>query len=402
MKKLSFTAKKYLSPIYIVTSYFFIQFLFLPLSTLIYYNTNINYYLLKVVLYGICSFFVGCFLVNLYNYKLIKNKLKNNNKTNEFYININQLYLLLLFSLFLFILGIIIKFRNILILDLLNVDDHNFNISFAPNIVMQLGMLLLLCTLHLNVFKNGVVSKLKYYKSYVLFSLFSILLYYLATGSGRYFMMSILLGYIVIISNLDNKISFKLIISLIIFILLFWFIITWKKNIDVYENSFSYLINSSIGRISQFHILENLLLNFEGPFLYFIAWVDFFNNLFNFNLIYLDGNDFGKSTVLGWNDHQTGVGPTYMGDLFLNGGIFSIYLGMLIIGILYQFIYNFCTSLNNFYNTLLYSSLLPQMLHGTEDWIFLTFARIFKSFYILLFIIFIVYLIVTPLNRKRV
>ncbi len=150
------------------------------------------------------------------------------------------------------------------------------------------------------------------------------------------------------------------------------------------------IIDSSIGRLGQSHIFTAVVDRTER-FLYGQGFLDFFKafNLSSFlgqpSRFINDGNDFGKAIgMLRTHDSVTGVGPTQVGDMYLNFGISGIIFGMILLGILYRCVFENFVAANSISGIMFYSILWVQIIHGFEDWISLTYVRHIKVLFVLI------------------
>ena len=85
-----------------------------------------------------------------------------------------------------------------------------------------------------------------------------------------------------------------------------------------------------------------------------------------------DGNAFGRRIgVLGDKNDTTGVGPTIIGDLYMNFGVGGIIQGMFLLGALFRFIYEYLIKMTgvSLSGVMIYSVIWIQVIKGMEDWI---------------------------------
>jgi hypothetical protein len=117
-----------------------------------------------------------------------------------------------------------------------------------------------------------------------------------------------------------------------------------------------------------------------------------------------DGNALGRSIgLLPPTDTVTSVGPTSIGDLYLNFGLGGVLLGMMIGGALLKILYYFLITRGNCLSSLMiYSVVWLEVIKGSEDWIAPVAAGIVKLF----IIFFIVHLVLVgkrlPFVRQSV
>ncbi|MFH1088495.1 MAG: hypothetical protein V1719_01490 [Patescibacteria group bacterium] len=149
------------------------------------------------------------------------------------------------------------------------------------------------------------------------------------------------------------------------------------------------LIGSSfLNRIDQSTIFSKIVESQE-PFLHGKSLLNFFVTLGPPRFIWKDkplsmnayGNDFGhRMGIVGPSDLKTSIGPTMVGDWYLNFGILGIILGMFWMGILFRLIYEYFikatkTSLSGVF---FYSIIWVQIILGMEDWISPIYAGLIK------------------------
>ncbi len=109
-------------------------------------------------------------------------------------------------------------------------------------------------------------------------------------------------------------------------------------------------------------------------------------------------NEFGhRIGVLAPEDKITGVGPTMVGDWYMNFGIAGIIFGMFLMGMLFRLIYEYLinwteTSLSGI---MIYSVVWVQIIKGMEDWIVPVYVGLIRLFVILI----IIHLLITKRNR---
>ncbi len=149
-----------------------------------------------------------------------------------------------------------------------------------------------------------------------------------------------------------------------------------------------FVYDAVFARISQHQIVGAILEQWAlGP-LGLYGWQDFFNALLSQPLRYLDGNDLGKAfSVLGRYEFSTGVGPTFVGDFYLKGGFLGIAVGMVGVGLIYGALSALVRGRPSQSVVLLYASLLPVLVHGMEDWFFLSMARALQATFLCILLI---------------
>jgi len=368
------------SPIFIVSFYFILQQLFLPIYNFIFLNYVFNdafYFALS----GIIFFILGCMTLSSISYGLKKISYDRNLR----FCSKSIIFTFLLLSIF----SILLKFRVCLDLNSnLSCYSSITKIIFAPTIINMLTFLFVF-----SILKVFNYSKLIVVINFLLIGIFTCWLYFF---ESRFRIISFLFSCIVVEYYINrHNFSLKKSIGILLVILTIWFSLSWIK-IQGHDVEFlkmltlqKFLLSSTIGRVCQDHIFSKVVENWDAPYMLFESWPDFFNQLFYLKLNHLDGNDFGKNIVLGFDDHVTGVGPTFFGDLYMNGNLVGLYIGMYIIGIIYTFIHKLKSLYGGTFGIFLYASLLPILVQGSEDFVFLTLARIVNIFILFNIIVFI-------------
>jgi len=103
----------------------------------------------------------------------------------------------------------------------------------------------------------------------------------------------------------------------------------------------------------------------------------------------ISSNEFGhKIGVLTPDDKTTGVGPTVIGDWYMNFGLFGIAVGMFLTGIIFKIIYNYFIVKTEASSSgvLIYSFVWIQLIKGMEDWIAPIYVGLFRLLAMLLII----------------
>lgn len=102
-----------------------------------------------------------------------------------------------------------------------------------------------------------------------------------------------------------------------------------------------------------------------------------------------DSNEFGhRIGVLTPDDKITGVGPTIIGDWYMNFGLIGIVAGMFLTGIIFRMIYNYfiVETMISLSGVLIYSVFWIQIIKGMEDWIAPVWVGLVRIFVVLLII----------------
>ncbi|MEK7635658.1 MAG: hypothetical protein AAB405_01045 [Patescibacteria group bacterium] len=106
----------------------------------------------------------------------------------------------------------------------------------------------------------------------------------------------------------------------------------------------------------------------------------------------VDGNSFGhKIHILSDNDFKTSVGPTVLGDWYINFGLVGIIFGMFFMGALFRLIYEYLIKMTevSLSGVMIYSVLWIQIIKGMEDWIAPVYVGIIRITVILIIIHFL-------------
>ena len=161
-------------------------------------------------------------------------------------------------------------------------------------------------------------------------------------------------------------------------------------------NSGDYAISSFLWRINQSTIISGVLKNSQ-PFLYGKTFKEL---LFAFGpprflwnnkplSMNADGNAFGhKIHVLDDSDLKTSVGPTIIGDWYINFGLAGIIFGMFLMGIIFRFIYNYLikNTESSLSGVMFYAVIWIHIIKGIEAWIAPVYVGIIRTIIILLLI----------------
>lgn len=105
-----------------------------------------------------------------------------------------------------------------------------------------------------------------------------------------------------------------------------------------------------------------------------------------------DGNAFGhRIHILADSDFKTSVGPTIIGDWYINFGLAGIIFGMFLMGVLFRLIYEYLIKITeiSFSGVMIYSVLWIQIIKGMEDWIAPVYVGIIRIIVILIIIHFL-------------
>lgn len=286
-------------------------------------------------------------------------------------------------SLFIIFFGFVIKLRHCGDgQSLLSACDVDAKLFLGPNILHRLGciMILIIIFSRQSTFAVRLGQILGITSCYILFSIIA--------GVGRFEIIATMVSIGTIIwYQCGNRFRAPLIFILFLIIsalFLFKTFIKYSENLSPNEmvdmTLEKLIISGFLSRISQHEILLNILQRWDTEMaLGLFGWEDFIHALFGMPTLFFDGNDFGKAFgLLFTKDFVTGVGPTFLGNFYLIGGIPSVVIGMSILGLCYGWFSRLMHQSRNTTILLLYASLLPTLIHGLEDWIFFTFARVIQ------------------------
>lgn len=165
--------------------------------------------------------------------------------------------------------------------------------------------------------------------------------------------------------------------------------------------------DSFLNRMDQSHIFFKIVESQE-PLWYGKSLADFFIILGPPRFIWKDkplsmnayGNELGhRLGILLPEDSQTSIGPTIVGDWYLNFGIIGIILGMFLMGAIFKVIYEYFIkeTMASPSGVLFYSIIWIQVIKGMEEWISPVYAGLIK----LLVIMLIIHFFLIKRNRKK-
>lgn len=155
-----------------------------------------------------------------------------------------------------------------------------------------------------------------------------------------------------------------------------------------------WIFDSSVGRIDNAHIIPYLFANTK-KFMHGKTLLDFFISLGPPRFIWKNkpisinsqGNAIGREIgYLAPDDYKTSLGPTVVGDWYINFGFGGIIFGMLFLGLLCRFVFD--ALLKNPkpppFGVVMYSIFWPQIIIGMENWIAPVWAGLVKIAVLLL------------------
>ena len=266
-----------------------------------------------------------------------------------------------------------------LIINESRIDFSNF---LMPNFLTEIFFLTIMTLIML---KASIANQMQ--KKYILvlyfISLGVIFLTWTSiTGVGRSMAAYLIIGLVInyfMIRNFQFRIIFLSIISL----LLLWYFISALKAINIEGQDSSIIFNNTffmdkfVNRFDHSHIFSQVVSLWPKElFFYFYGWQDFFTMpSIGIYRNFLDGNDFGHAIgLLGNEDFKTGVGPTFLGDLYMRGQEIGCIIGFLLLGIILC-LYDLLLYKQPTENIFILNGILSAfIIHGSEDFIFLTFS----------------------------
>lgn len=154
------------------------------------------------------------------------------------------------------------------------------------------------------------------------------------------------------------------------------------------KNTWQLAADSSIGRIGQAHtfsrIIEKTTDYFYGRNLLYVFNQVGIPNSFIEKISGIDvGTDFGLKYGL-VIESLTGVGPTVMGDLYLNFGLYGILFGMLLFGILFRKLFDGMLAVHSITGIFFYSIAWIILMHGLEQSISASYGKLLQLSIILI------------------
>ncbi|MDP2704154.1 MAG: O-antigen polymerase [bacterium] len=147
------------------------------------------------------------------------------------------------------------------------------------------------------------------------------------------------------------------------------------------------ILDSAIGRFSQNVVVSSVIEKTEH-YSYGKNLINFFVSLGPPRFIWKEkpiisfqGNAFGREYgIIQAHDFNTNVGPTLVGDLYMNFGLLGILVGLFITGILCRLLFNFLIVLprGSPGGVMIYAVLWPDLIKGMENDVAPVFAGIIK------------------------
>ena len=157
-----------------------------------------------------------------------------------------------------------------------------------------------------------------------------------------------------------------------------------------------YTVDTSVGRVDQSWILKQVFEKTD-KFLYGKTFKEFLTSLGPARFIWKNkplsinafGNEFGRELgILAPTDFKTSVGPTMLGDWYINFGIWGIVFGMFLMGGIFRLFYEILIreSGHSSSGIMIYSFVWIEVIRGMENWIAPVYAGLVKLFIILIII----------------
>lgn len=178
------------------------------------------------------------------------------------------------------------------------------------------------------------------------------------------------------------------------------------KSTNKYHNNYTVLMNKLedspksriqkilqpfITRLSSHHVFHNTVIhssNFEGNTVKYI-YLNIIPDILYKTEIEYNGNYFGRTfNLISSDDYQTGVGPTFIGELYLNYGIWSLFF-IPIISFIYYF-FSMSSVLTNNRGLFFYIIISFISIHSFEGFLYSYFQKLIISLFFMYLILFFV------------
>lgn len=400
--------KSYTSLFYIFLFYFFIFFFSYPFffkyiySTRILddYSSNTIYLLILIFLLFILSFFIfKLFNIKKFNYQFAE---WSENKC-------------ILAVFLIFILIISSKFYRLSVSHI----DCKFNFFFSPHILYFIfTSFIFTCSIQKNFKKQKIFIFLVYFICLIfifnallntqsrteLIFYFGILFLEIIYNTKKNYLLVLIPLIILTIFNVQDRIKSLFPENLIGCNTLNTF--QEIKNTNFYENKYELLMNKLedspktiikksfqpfITRLSSHHVFHKAVVHshdFDGNTIKYI-YQNLIPDILYKNEIKFNGNYFGrKFNLISSDDYETGVGPTFIGELYLNYGIWSLFLIPFISFIYYFFSMN--SVLTNNRGLFFYIIISFISIHSFEGFLYSYFQKFIISLFFMYFILFFV------------
>ena len=165
-----------------------------------------------------------------------------------------------------------------------------------------------------------------------------------------------------------------------------------------FSKAADFITRSFLVRMNQYNVFAKMLETQE-TFLYGKPFLKFFVSLGPPRFIWKDkpiitpdGNEFGRRIgVLNPDDFKTSVGPTVVGDFYMNFGLPGIIFGMFLIGVLFRIFFEYLIKGTNcsFSGILVYSIVWVRLIKGMENTIAPVYAGLVKILVVLIILHFL-------------
>ncbi len=370
------------------------------------------------VLLSFLFFLLGYYVFNYSNivHKFLSNIINSLPKINQFEITKKNFFIFIIFLIFISIISDLIIFKNGAYLFLKSgTSILAIKYSYLNVLLYYLSLInaMVICILFLKYLVNNK-------KIFLLFTLFFLMInfiYTIPTGSKTEILLPFFL--LLIIYSIRKRTPIKIILFAVLISIFFVFPFSTiyrslhygsiAVNIVKASSKYLYLLsnfnmktiqllffNAIALRINQMGVVTAIVKNTPRIWNFKMGstYMQFFISLIprilwhSKPIIGVNGNMFGRNYgILRVNDHQTTVGITWIGEMFINFGWFGIIIAFLW-GLLYKiiYIYFFKDGMPNMLGTLIYSFTLYFLI--IDNTFVFMFSGLLK-FYIFLFFIFL-------------
>ncbi len=172
--------------------------------------------------------------------------------------------------------------------------------------------------------------------------------------------------------------------------------ISEQQKISFAANSVKFASDSFLSRVNELSVFSALINNFQ-PLEYGSSLREILLTFSPPRFLWKDkpksanvnSNEFGhRIGVLTPDDKITGVGPTAIGDWYMQFGLIGIIVGMFLTGIIFKIIYNYfiVKTEGSSSGVLIYSLVWIQLIKGIEDWVAPIYVGLFRLLAMLLII----------------
>jgi len=397
--------KSYTSLFYIFLFYFFIFFFSYPLffkyvystSILNGYSSNTIYLLILIFLLFILSFLIF--------------KLFNIKKFNYQFAEWNEIRCI--FATFVIIFVIISsKFLRLYVSEI----DCKFNFFFSPHILYFIfTSFVFTCSIQKNFKKQKIFIFLVYFICLIfifnallntksrteLIFFFGILFLEVIYNTKKNYLLLLIPLLILTLFNVqdrikstfpENLIGCNTVSTLEVLTTTNFYQDKYNKNIyrlgDSPKSRTKQIFQPFITRLASHHIFHQTIINhnnFEGNTIKYI-YLNIIPDIFYKNEIDYNGNYLGRTfNLISSDDYQTGVGPTFIGELYLNYGIWSLFF-IPIISFIYYF-FSMSSVLTNNRGLFFYIIISFISIHSFEGFLYSYFQKLIISLIFMYFIL---------------